>query len=120
MHHWLGRWFGELPDFVITIQAHAAMQMDDASFCALVEHELYHCAQALNEYGEPRFRRDGRPIFSMRAHDVEEFVGIVERYGAGAASPNVALMAAAATRRPTVGLASIASACGTCRLKLAG
>lgn len=105
-------WFGDLPDFLITIHAPIAATMDDASFCALVEHELYHCAQAVDRYGMPKFRDDGSPIFQIRGHDVEEFVGVVARYGAEAAG--VSAMVEAAARRPSVGVASIAGACGTC------
>ena len=106
-------WFGGLPDFLITFSAPAAATMGDAQFCALVEHELYHCAQAKDGYGMPRFRKeDGTPIFAIRGHDVEEFVGVVARYGAAAAG--VSEMVEAANRRPTVALADIAGACGTC------
>ena len=110
-------WFGAVPDFLITFYAPAAATMDDASFCALVEHELYHCAQARDVYGMPKFNRDGAPVFAMRGHDVEEFVGVVARYGA--AATGVAEMVEAANRRPTVALADIAGVCGTCLLKAA-
>lgn len=105
-------WFGELPDFLLTLSAPAAATMDDASFCALIEHELYHCAQKLDRYGMPAFDKEGQPVFAIRGHDVEEFVGVVARYGAQAAG--VTEMVEAAKRRPLVGLASIAGACGTC------
>ncbi|MFS0771056.1 putative metallopeptidase [Sphingomonas sp. 1P08PE] len=110
-------WFGDVPDFLLTFHAAAASTMDDASFCALVEHELYHCAQKRDQYGMPKFTQDGRPSFAIRGHDVEEFVGVVARYGAAATS--VADMVAAANQRPTVALADIAGACGTCALKAA-
>ena len=107
-------WFGDLPDFLITFSAPAAAMMEDAQFCALVEHELYHCAQAKDAFGMPRFRReDGAPIFAIRGHDVEEFVGVVARYGAGAAG--VSEMIEAAGRRPLIAAADIAGACGTCQ-----
>lgn len=105
-------WFGEVPDFLITFHAAAAASMDDASFCALVEHELYHCAQKLDQYGMPKFSQDGSPSFCIRGHDVEEFVGVVARYGAEAAG--VAAMVDAAQAGPTIGRASIAGVCGTC------
>lgn len=105
-------WFGELPDFLLTFSATAAATMDDASFCALVEHELYHCAQKLDRYGMPAFDKEGQPVFAIRGHDVEEFVGVVARYGSQAAG--VTEMVEAANRRPSVGIASIAGACGTC------
>jgi len=110
-------WFGAMPDFLLTFYAPAASTMDDVSFCALVEHELYHCAQKRDQYGMPKFTQEGRPSFGIRGHDVEEFVGVVARYGPVATS--VAEMVAAANQRPTVALADIAGACGTCALKAA-
>lgn len=110
-------WFGGLPDFLLTFHAPAAATMDDVQFCALVEHELYHCAQARDVYGMPKFSRDGMPVFAIRGHDVEEFVGVVARYGASAAG--VAEMVEAANRRPSIALADIGGACGTCALKAA-
>lgn len=106
-------WFDGLPDFLLTFHAPIASTMDDASFCALVEHELYHCAQARDAYGMPRFNKEtGQPIYAIRGHDVEEFVGVVARYGPTAAG--VVEMVEAATRRPSVAIADIAGACGTC------
>jgi len=110
-------WFDTFPDFLLTFLAPAAAGMDDPSFCALVEHELYHCGQERDAYGAPKFTQDGLPKFGIRGHDVEEFVGVVARYGAGAAG--VTEMIQAAQRRPSVGLAQIAGACGTCSLKVA-
>lgn len=111
-------WFGCVPDFLLTFSAPAAATMDDASFCALVEHELYHCAQALDQYGMPKFKKDsGKPVFAMRGHDVEEFVGVVRRYGAAAAG--VSELVEAAKARPLMSAAEIAGACGTCALKAA-
>ncbi|PZQ55752.1 MAG: hypothetical protein DI555_06920 [Novosphingobium pentaromativorans] len=111
-------WFDGMPDFLLTFSAPAAAGMDDPSFCALVEHELYHCAQKRDKYGMPAFNKDtGKPILVMRGHDVQEFVGVVERYGA--IDPEVAAMVAAANRTPTIGRASIANMCGTCNLRVA-
>lgn len=106
-------WFGAVPDFLLTFYAPAASIMDDASFCALVEHELYHCGQKRDSYGMPKFTQDGRPSFGIRGHDVEEFVGVVARYGAAASS--VTEMIEAASHAPVVALADIAGACGTCQ-----
>lgn len=110
-------WFDGMPDFLLTFSAPAAAGMDDPSFCAMVEHELYHCAQKLDEFGMPKFKQDGTPSFAIRGHDVEEFVGVVARYGAEAAG--VSAMVDAATAGPTIGRASIAGICGTCSLKVA-
>lgn len=104
-------WFGAVPDFLLTFFAPAAAEMDDASFCALVEHELYHCGQERDQYGAPKFTRDGAPKFAIRGHDVEEFVGVVARYGADA---QVREMIDAAAMAPAIALADIAGACGTC------
>lgn len=105
-------WFDGMPDFLLTFSAPAAAGMDDPSFCALVEHELYHCGTKLDEFGMPKFKQDGTPAFAMRGHDVEEFVGVVARYGAEAAG--VSAMVDAAKAGPTIGRASIAGVCGTC------
>lgn len=112
------QWFGELPDFVITLDANYAVQCDDASFCALVEHELYHCSQERDQYGAPRFNSMGMPIFAIRGHDVEEFVGVVRRYGVGAAAGQTLALIEAAQRGPEIGKAKVAAACGTCRAEL--
>ena len=108
-------WFGREPDFLVTLDAGFADQADDATFCALVEHELYHCGQAKDAWGAPRFsKQTGRPIFTMRGHDVEEFVGIVARYGAGAAAGKTMALVEAASRPPLICSAEIAGVCGTC------
>ena len=110
-------WFGRVPDFLITIDAAFAMTVDDPTFCAVIEHELYHAGQELDQYGQPKFHRDGSPCFKLRGHDCEEFVGVVARYGSRAAG--VEDLVAAANGRPTVALADIDGVCGTCLLKAA-
>jgi hypothetical protein len=106
-------WFGFAPHFVLTFYAPECARLTDRSFCALVEHELYHCAQAENHYGAPRFDRvTGEPIYAIRGHDVEVFTGEVRRYGM--VSPDVRDLLAAAKARPEIGDALIGVACGTC------
>jgi hypothetical protein len=114
MEQQLEEWFDAVPDFLITIDATYAFDVDDASFCALIEHELYHAGYQVDEYGAPVFSVEGRIRLAMRAHDVEEHVGVVRRYGVGAASSGVAALVDAASQSPTVARASIASACGAC------
>ncbi|QHF31202.1 hypothetical protein PspR32_12440 [Pseudomonas sp. R32] len=109
-------WFGEEPDYLITLAADYCAQCTDAEFCALVEHELYHIAQATDQYGAPKFTQEGLPKLQMRGHDVEEFVGVVRRYGAG---EGVQQLIDAASRPPEVAKINIARACGTCLLKSA-
>lgn len=108
-------WFGEVPDFIMTIFAEYAETCDDIEFCALIEHELMHMGQERDEFGALKFRQNGRPAFAMRGHDVEEFVSIVARYGAGAGAGATAALVQAANRGPTIGATSIARACGTCQ-----
>lgn len=111
-------WFGEVPDFILTFDASYAGQCTDEEFMALVEHELYHCGQERDEFGAPKFRKNtGLPAFTMRGHDVEEFVGVVRRYGADASG--VRDLVEAASHEPLIARASIAQACGTCMAKAA-
>lgn len=115
----LREWFGCIPDFLITLDANHAVLASDAAWAALVEHELYHCAQAKDEFGAPKFTKDGRPKFCIRGHDVEEFVGIVRRYGAGNAAGATASLVEAAKKPPEIAAVDIARSCGTCMLKAA-
>ncbi|QVW25351.1 hypothetical protein KJF94_07190 [Pseudomonas hormoni] len=109
-------WFGEVPAYIITLAADYCAQCSDADFCALVEHELYHIAHATDKYGQPAFTKDGAPKLEMRGHDVEEFVGVVRRYGA---SHDVQALVDAANSPAEVGKLNISRACGTCLLKSA-
>lgn len=112
-------WFGRVPAFLITLDAHYARECSDLQFCALVEHELMHIAQKTDEFGAPAFTKDGFPKLGLRAHDVSEFVGIVARYGSGGPDSDISRMVRAANVGPTISHASIAQACGTCILKAA-
>jgi len=104
----------DAPDFLITLYAPWCATASDAEFMALCEHELYHCSQATNAFGFPRFSQEtGRPIWSVRGHDVEEFVGVVRRLGV--VSQDVAALVKAANERPSLTISNIAAACGTCR-----
>lgn len=116
-HFQLAQWFGEVPDLLITISAHHAVYMDDWSFCALIEHELCHAAQDVDQYGDPRWNKEGLPILRLVGHDLEEFNTVVERYGARAAG--VETMVALANAGPTIGQAQMTLACGTCERKVA-
>lgn len=109
-------WFGDVPAYIITLAADYCVDCSDADFCALVEHELYHIAQATDQYDAPKFTQEGLPKLEMRGHDVEEFVGVVRRYGA---SPQVQELVDAANNPAEVGKLNISRACGTCLLKSA-
>ena len=107
-------WFRMEPHFILTFDAEACVRLDDISWCALVEHELYHCGQALNEYGCPRFKKDGTPVFWLRGHDVEEFTGVIRRYGLTAHQEDVQALVEAAAHRPEIDAAETIAACGLC------
>ena len=112
-------WFGRVPPYLITLDAHYARECSDIEFCALVEHELAHIGQKKDEFGAPAFTKDGIPKLGVRDHDVSEFVGVVERYGVGDPDGPIARMVRAANKGPTIANLSIAQACGTCLLKAA-
>lgn len=112
-------WFGVVPSFMITLDASYCANCSDADWCALVEHEMYHVAQALNEFGAPKFTKDGMPKLTIRGHDVEEFIGVVRRYGIGDPEGAIGQLARAAQGLPEVSRSNIAGACGTCLLRAA-
>lgn len=117
MEQQMHEWFGHKPDYIITLAADFCLQCSDLEFCALIEHELYHIAQEEDEFGAPKFYRDsGLPKLCMRGHDVEEFTGVVRRYGA---SKEVQELVDAANAPAEVAHIDIARSCGTCMLKLA-
>ncbi|CUJ00372.1 Uncharacterised protein [Achromobacter xylosoxidans] len=104
-------WFGRVPAFLITLAADYCITCSDADFCALVEHELYHIGHAPDPYGAPAFDKAGRPKLRIVGHDVEEFVGVVARYGPSA---DVGRLVAAVGAAPAVPRLDIARACGCC------
>lgn len=117
MEQQMYEWFGHQPDYIITLAADFCLDCSDLEFCALIEHELYHIAQKTDDFGAPAFYREtGKPKLCIRGHDVEEFIGVVRRYGA---SVEVQELIDAAAERPEVAKLNIARACGTCLMKLA-
>lgn len=117
MEQQMHEWFGRIPKYIITLAADYCEQCNDLEFCALVEHELYHIAQATDDFGAPKFNKEtGQPVLKLRGHDVEEFVGVVRRYGA---SRDVQELVDAANQPAEVAHIDVARACGTCMLRLA-
>lgn len=106
-------WFGRLPDYLITLDAQYCRECEDAEFCALVEHELYHVGQVQGAFG-PEWKKDGSPKVAIRGHDVEEFIGVVKRYGVGVPEGSLARLVEAGKRAPEVSRVAIAAACGVC------
>jgi hypothetical protein len=105
---------GDIPQARIWIYAPYAVTLNDSSFCALVEHELYHVAQKKDKEQQPMFDDEGRPVLTTRDHDVSEFLGVVERYGVDAVHPNVRKLVEIAKKKALIEKASIQLACGTC------
>lgn len=109
------QWFGRVPGFLITLDAQFSAACSDAQFCALLEHEMYHVAHATDKHGAPTFNREtGKPKLNIRGHDVEEFVGVIRRYGTGPSIQPIAALVAAANADPEIADAAIAGVCGTC------
>lgn len=108
----LMEWFGRIPDFLLTFDAVYAAETSDLAWCARTEHELYHCAQKVDQYGAPKFDLDGLPQWGIRGHDVEEHVGVAERYGA--VGRNVQRLVDAVNRGPLIAPAQVELACGSC------
>jgi hypothetical protein len=70
-------------DFVIILRREFwyATQVTDLQRRALLDHELHHAAVKYDERGEPVIDECGRQVFRIRAHDLEEFAAIADRYG---------------------------------------
>lgn len=60
--------------FVIEISHNTWRDLDDSQRVALVDHELSHCAVDYDD-------ETGEPVLKMRTHDVEEFIGVINRNG---------------------------------------
>lgn len=111
------QWFGTTAlDFIITFFAPFFAGAEETQHFAVPDHELYHCGQKLDDFGLPKFSKTtGKPVFGLRGHDVEEFVGIYRRYGYQAGAGDSKALILAAKQKPEIGLAQIAGMCGTCR-----
>ena len=71
-----------IPDFLILIDRNIWEGFDAEQKLALIDHELSHAGQATEDDGETlKFHKDGTPVWSIRAHDLEEFCGVVARNG---------------------------------------
>lgn len=103
-------WWELVPDFIITLSGPyleaAARYGNAAAALALIEHELYHCAH-------DGFTVDGDHKWRIVGHDVEEFVGVVQRYGAAASGPSTIALVEAAVAGPEIAAAELRGICGT-------
>jgi len=99
-------WFGFVPTYLITERA------NDTEFCYLLEHELYHIGVMKDENGEIIYSDStGLPKHYLAGHDVEEFVGVVKRWGQ---SKNVKRLIEVAKNPPFVSNLDISKCCGNC------
>lgn len=114
----LQEWFTDIPTFMIIIDGVKWMEFSNLQRCAILEHELYHCAQKKDKYGIPKFHYEtGLPLFTTVGHDVEEFIGVVKRYGAH--SEGLKQMEKALNSKPELSIDSIEGVCGNCMKKVA-
>ena len=77
----LGKLLDGTPDFLILLDFAYWDESDARMREILVFHELCHCIQKSDKDGDPRFDEDGRPVWGLIAHTVEEFSSTVRRYG---------------------------------------
>lgn len=68
-------------DAVIIVDAARWEELNSDQRLALVDHELCHLVQATDKNEAQVFQVDGRPLLRVRAHDVEEFVEVIQRHG---------------------------------------
>ena len=94
----LAQWLGRMPHFICIIDQEWWMQATPLQREALIFHELLHVQQERDRYGDPKYDRDGNPVFALVGHDVEAFNLEVERYGAW--KDDIAAFIAAAGRAP--------------------
>lgn len=53
----------------------------EAQMRALIDHDLCHLDVVTDTNGEPKLDEEGRKVYRIRKHDVEEFLEIVARHG---------------------------------------
>ena len=78
----LARLFNREPDYLIVLDQAYWYNANDLGREILVYHELKHCIHKRNKLDEPMYTEEGRPVWGLRGHDVEEFTAVVRRYGA--------------------------------------
>lgn len=105
-------WFGFVPTYLITIDASFCDEANDNEFCALLEHELYHIGVLKDDDGEIIYSdHTGLPKHYLAGHDVEEFIGVVKRWGP---SESVKRLVEVAKNPPFVSERDISKCCGNC------
>ncbi|MGE5590975.1 MAG: putative metallopeptidase [Bacillota bacterium] len=69
-------------DFLVIVNADEWLRLTPEQRVALVDHELCHCQRAVNADGDYVETKDGKPVWTIAGHPVEEFPEIVDRHGA--------------------------------------
>ncbi|EPJ8241325.1 putative metallopeptidase, partial [Acinetobacter baumannii] len=106
------QWFNYLPEYLITFDASYSRIASDVNFCALLEHELYHIGVERDSDGEIIYSdHTGLPKHYLACHDVEEFIGVVKRWGA---NDSVKRLIEVAKNPPFVSDLDISKCCGNC------
>lgn len=74
--------FGAMPDFLVVLDLDTWENWAGTDKREiLVFHELTHAVQAVDKNDAPRFDQEGRPVWAIKGHDIEEFISVVARYG---------------------------------------
>lgn len=70
-------------DFVILLNHEAVNggSLNDKQIEAVIDHELCHCQVSKDQNGERKTDENGRVVYRIRKHDIEEFQEIVARHG---------------------------------------
>lgn len=68
-------------DFVILLNYEAWQSLDVKQREALMFHELTHAAVSKDANGEAKTDEEGRVVYRIRKHDLEEFREVANRYG---------------------------------------
>ncbi|XZT15431.1 putative metallopeptidase [Acinetobacter baumannii] len=106
------QWFRCIPEYLITFDASYSRIASDVNFCALLEHELYHIGVERDSDGEIIYSdHTGLPKHYLAGHDVEEFIGVVKRWGA---NDSVKRLIEVAKNPPFVSDLDISKCCGNC------
>lgn len=111
------RWFGMIPDFIMTLDATWMDSASNLERCALIEHELFHMAHAVDRFKMPMFQASGKPKWAIAPHDIEEFAGVVRRYGTY--SDELKELIHAASQPSEFDAVQIDGLCGTCKRNVA-
>ena len=91
------------PDVIMVINQESWEQCGAVQRVMLVTHELMHIGHTTTRDGEERYsEEDGRPIFTIIGHDVEEFEEIAQMFGTTAGNRDFAQMLLKDTQDPRV------------------